>query len=38
MCIIDENCNQRYRIDYNKFIQKIQTAANAAGMGQAMPQ
>ena len=33
MCITDEGSNPRYRIDYNKFMQRIQQAANQPGAG-----
>lgn len=30
-CICDENSNTRYRIDYNKFMVKVQQSASSGG-------
>lgn len=37
VCICDENCNYRYRIDYNKFMVKVQTASQTPATAMAQP-
>jgi len=31
LCTYDENANPRYRIDYNKYMAKVNQAANTPG-------